>query len=259
MTVVREDVTSLYMQIAATLRDEMERGVYEPTGRLPSESELGERFGVSRVTVRLAIGCLANAGLVERKQGKGTFARRRRLRHRLDVLGGFHHSLTRQGVPVQMELLRLDECAVPPGLREAFAPDVVSCVYLERLHRVDGEPVALAQTCMLPETRTVSREQAATLPSYEMIELLPGWRIADADMSVTAVGAPADVAVWLDVREGAPLLLMRRASRLEDGRTCEATVFHIRPERYEFVVSAGDAGGFSVRRGRGAKFAQGTT
>ena len=64
MTLVREDATSLYAQIAATLRDEMDRGVYEPTGRLPSENELGERFSVSRVTVRLAVGCLADEGLV---------------------------------------------------------------------------------------------------------------------------------------------------------------------------------------------------
>ena len=239
MTLAREDATSLYVQIAATLRDEMERGVYEPTGRLPSESELGKRFSVSRVTVRLAIGCLADEGLVERKQGKGTFATRPRLRHRLDALRGFYDSLTRQGVSVRMELLRFEECEVPPSLRKAFSADVVSCVYLERLHRVDGEPVALAQTWMLPEARTISREQAATVPSYEMIELLPGWRIADADLSVTAVGAPANVAPWLDVGEGTPLLLMRRTSRLEGGRTCEATVFHIRPERYEFVVNSG--------------------
>ncbi|MBN3725317.1 GntR family transcriptional regulator [Burkholderia sp. Ac-20379] len=242
MTLIREDATALYQQIAATLRDEMERGVYEPTGRLPSETELGARFGVSRVTVRLAIGSLDEAGLVERKQGKGTFATKRRLRHRLDVLRGFYDSLARQGVTVKMELLRLDECEVPPGLREAFTANVERCVYLERLHRVDDEPVALAQTCLLPEASVTSRAEAETLPSYEMIERVAGWRIADAEMTVTAVAAQRGVAEHLGVAAGAPLLVMRRTTRLDDGRVCESTVFHIRPERYEFVVTSGVEG-----------------
>lgn len=82
MTLVRDDATSLYEQIATTLRDEIEQGVYEPTGKLPSEAQLSERFQVSRVTVRLALDRLADARIVERKQGKGTFAAKQRLRHR---------------------------------------------------------------------------------------------------------------------------------------------------------------------------------
>ena len=36
MTLLRDDATSLYEQIATTLRDEIEQGAYEPTGKLPS-------------------------------------------------------------------------------------------------------------------------------------------------------------------------------------------------------------------------------
>lgn len=239
MTLVREDVTSLYEQIATTLRHEIGQGVYGPTGKLPSEAELSERFGVSRVTVRLALGRLVDARVVERKQGKGTFVKQARLQHRLDVLRGFYDSLAAQGARASMELLRMEECAVPPGLRETFTGDVTRCVYLERLHRVDGAPVALAQTCMLPEASIISREEARALPSYEMLEKLPGWHIVDADMSVTAVAAASDIAAYLEVPARAPLLVLRRTSRLVDGRTCEATVFHIRPERFDLVVRSG--------------------
>ncbi|MGU7774731.1 GntR family transcriptional regulator [Burkholderia sp. MR1-5-21] len=239
MSLVRDDATSLYEQLAATLRDEIERGVYEPSGKLPSEAELSERFTVSRVTVRLALGRLADAGIVERKQGKGTFAAKQRLRHRLDVLRGFYDSIAGQGARARMELLRMEACDVPPGLRHAFAADVMRCIYLERLHWVDDAPVALAQTCLLPEAGAISRAQAASLPTYEMLERLLGWRITDADMSVTAVGAPDDVAARLRVAAHAPLLVLRRTSRLADGRTCESTVFHIRPERFDLVVTSG--------------------
>jgi GntR family transcriptional regulator len=238
MTLVRENMTSLYAQIAKTLRGEIERGSYEPSGKLPSEAELSKRFAVSRVTVRLAIGKLADEKLVERKQGKGTFASAKRLQHRLDVLQGFYDALSGQGVAARMALLHLEECEVPQALQHVFAADVATCVYLERLHSVDGEPVALAQTYMLPEARHISRELAARIPSYEMLESLPGWHIERADMSITASAASAAIARVLGVSKSAALLVMKRSSYLTDGRVCESTVFHIRPEHYEFVVSS---------------------
>ncbi|HHX4055093.1 MAG: GntR family transcriptional regulator [Burkholderia contaminans] len=239
MTLVRDDATSLYEQIATTLRDEIEQGVYEPTGKLPSEAQLSERFQVSRVTVRLALDRLADARIVERKQGKGTFAAKQRLRHRLDVLRGLHDSIAGQGARARMELLRMETCDVPPGLRQVFAADVTRCIYLERLHWVDDEPIALAQTCLLPEASDVAYAQADSMPTYELLEQLLGWRIADADMSVTAVAAPDDIAALLTTGKLAPLLVLRRTSRLADGRTCESTLFHIRPERFDLVVRSG--------------------
>ena len=236
MTLQRENATSLYEQIATALRQEIQQGRFAPTGKLPSEAELSDRFAVSRVTVRLALGRLVDERVVESKQGKGTFVKQQRLRHRLDVLRGFYDSLAQQGARAGMELLRMEECDVPPGLQETFGIEVARCLYLERLHCVDGAPVALAQTCMLPEARVISREQAQVLPSYEMLERLPGWHIVDADLSVTAVAAASDIAACLKVPPQSPLLVLRRTSRLTDGRACEATVFHIRPERFELVV-----------------------
>lgn len=142
MSLVRENVTSLYDQIAGTLRGEIENGSFEPSGKLPSEAELSERFGVSRVTVRLAIGKLADEKLVERKQGKGTFASGKRMQHRLDVLRGFYDSLARQGTEPQMRLLRMQPGKkLPADMAGVFANEVKTAVYLERLHSVDGVSV----------------------------------------------------------------------------------------------------------------------
>ena len=238
MPLVRENMTSLYEQIATTLRGEIERGRFEPSGKLPSEAELSERFAVSRVTVRLAIGKLATEKLVERKQGKGTFVATKRLRHPLDVLRGFYDSLARQGAAPRMTLLQMEERAVPEFLEGLFAADVESCIYIERLHSIDDQPIALAQTYMLPEARVISRDQAAGTPSYEMLESLEGWHIERAEMSITAVAASAGIARKLGIAEAAPLLVMKRTTSLTDGRICESTVFLIRPEQYEFVVNS---------------------
>lgn len=62
----------LYQRIARTLQTEIARGIYHAGSQLPSESELMRRFGVSRHTVRAAIGRLQEAGLVKSHHGLGT-------------------------------------------------------------------------------------------------------------------------------------------------------------------------------------------
>jgi transcriptional regulator, GntR family len=60
-----------YEEIARFLRAEIASA--SPGTRLPSESELCERFGVSRMTARAALQILDNEGLIVRRRGQGTF------------------------------------------------------------------------------------------------------------------------------------------------------------------------------------------
>src|SRR5579863_1888906 len=63
----------LYHQLKQIVRSEIERGMYKPGDRLPSEPELIQRYGVSRITVRQALTELENEGVVVRRHGKGTY------------------------------------------------------------------------------------------------------------------------------------------------------------------------------------------
>ena len=65
----------MYQQIVDTLRSEILRGKYHASGNLGTHKELAERFGVSMITIRKAMQLLAEEGLVDIKQGKGTFVR----------------------------------------------------------------------------------------------------------------------------------------------------------------------------------------
>lgn len=62
-------------QISRVLLEEIASGKYAPSGRLPSEAQLVERFGVSRPTAARAVRDLQDQGLVERRVGSGTFVR----------------------------------------------------------------------------------------------------------------------------------------------------------------------------------------
>lgn len=68
----------LYEQLMINIKDEMDKGVYKAGDRIPNEAELCDLYSVSRITVRRAIQELVEEGLLERKQGKGTFVSRKK-------------------------------------------------------------------------------------------------------------------------------------------------------------------------------------
>ena len=75
--------------LADRLRDELLEEItssqLQPGTKLPTEGELSKRFGVSRATVREAVGGLVEAGYVTRRRGSGSYvAERRRMPHGLD-------------------------------------------------------------------------------------------------------------------------------------------------------------------------------
>ena len=64
-----------YVQIQNYILQKIESGEYAAGDKIPSETELARQFDVSRLTVNTAVKELANSGIVERVQGKGTFVR----------------------------------------------------------------------------------------------------------------------------------------------------------------------------------------
>ncbi|GAA5127289.1 GntR family transcriptional regulator [Haloechinothrix salitolerans] len=75
--------TPAYRQVAADLRDRINRGDLPAGARLPSEYELAEQHGVSRPTVREAFALLRSEGLVRSERGRGYFVRDQRTVQRL--------------------------------------------------------------------------------------------------------------------------------------------------------------------------------
>lgn len=65
--------TSLISQVTDQLRERIRDGRWEVGDRIPTEPELVEQFGTGRNTVREAVQSLVHAGVLERRQGSGTF------------------------------------------------------------------------------------------------------------------------------------------------------------------------------------------
>lgn len=108
--------------------------------QLPTELQLGERLGVSRITVRRAMGDLERAGIVERVQGRGTWIRHLPY-NPAELINplGFHAQMTPQGYAVTSHVVDYRTVTAGRDTAARLGIDVTTRVFLlQRLRYLDG-------------------------------------------------------------------------------------------------------------------------
>jgi GntR family transcriptional regulator len=104
----RSSFVPLYYQLQELLKEAIESGVWLPDDLLPSEPELAESFGISRVVVRQALAILEDDRQVVRIQGKGTYVARPKLDYRAGGLARLLESTRSDDITVQVLDKRAD-------------------------------------------------------------------------------------------------------------------------------------------------------
>jgi GntR family transcriptional regulator len=206
----------------------------EPHASMPSDAQLCEEFGVSRMTARGAVQRLVHDGLVYRVPGRGTFVAPGRANRTASRILSFTDEMRRSGrTPRSRVVERLVRAATADERRRL---DTAEVLVLRRVREADGEPVAL-ETALFPAER-VTPLLDADLETVSLFETL-----ADADLVptagravLTAEAASAEDARLLGVRKGSPLLVERRLISDQDDAPLELTESRYVPDRYDIDV-----------------------
>jgi GntR family transcriptional regulator len=126
------------------LRERIRAGEWQPGDPIPSERELSERYGISRMTARQAVAELVTERLLYREQGRGTFVIRPTIRQQLLRLTGFSEDMRvrqqRPGARVLAAEMTPADAETAGHLRINVGRPIVR---LRRLRLADGEPLAL--------------------------------------------------------------------------------------------------------------------
>ena len=226
-------------QLAELLKAQIVQQRLPRGGRLPSERELIDRSGLSRVTVRAAVGLLERQGWLVRRQGLGTFVADPVKQELASGVRTITEVLLSSGVTPQVDVLSQRTGSAPQRIAETLGRSEVLCV--RRLFRVGDEPLALV-TAYLPAglgqaVEPLLSSGATTETTYTMWEQRLGVQIARATHEIHAAAASGDVAEALGLAVGSPVLVLERTSYTDDDKPLEVVVFHYRPERYTFSVT----------------------
>lgn len=234
----REAPIPLYYQIRTKLLEAIENGQLKPGDRVPSERELTEAYGVSRMTARQAVAELETLGYLQRVQGKGTFVSSPKLDQPLAGLTSFSEEMRRRGLEPGALVLSAEQ--VPAGRRvgQVLGRGETAPVFrLERLRLADGQPMAV-------ETAYVPVELCPDMLSrhfehqslYKILREQYGIGLVQATQRLEAVAADAYEADLLGVHVGTPLLMLERISRNEAGEPVEFVRSLYRGDRYRFTT-----------------------
>lgn len=226
----------IYVQIM----EDLERRIaseYAPGDALPSETELATTYGLSRLTVREALGVLVRRGLIVTRKGIGSFVAAPA--HRYPIAAGREASLTRamreRGIAVRSQLISAeleDDRAVRARLGRA------PVIRFQTLRRVDGTPWSLTRTWISePTFPGIAQAWDGSSSLCETLLERYGARTVRADRAFSAV--PADVAAseWLLVPLAAPVLRVTGLNVIDPGGAPAALVEHQFPgDRVEFMT-----------------------
>ena len=230
---MKDTNTPLYLQIAKSIRRQIDDGEIASGEALPSERHLCEMTGASRVTIRKAVDQLIDEGLLRRKQGSGTFVSER-IEMPATYLGGFtDDALARGEDPGSIWLMRN---YANPTREEAEKLKISMSSTVARLGRVrlsGGEPLAIEHAIIAKSHLPPIEEIGDSL--YEALESR-GNRPKQGRQKVRASLASPTEAGLLSIQENSEVLRIERVTWLDDGTVVEFTRSAYRGDRYEFVT-----------------------
>lgn len=203
--------TALHRQIFLVLRDEISRGLFVD-GALPNEETLCERFGVSRITVRRALGDLAALGLVERRHGRGTFVRGAALQPRPAPSLSVIDSLRRTATETVVRVVEVVQTVPPADVARLLAlPAGEKAVHALRVRsNRKGEPAMLTDVWVPSAIGRRATEAALKKKALYEILMAQGVAFGRVVQEITAVVADPQRAALLRTEVGAPLLKLVR-------------------------------------------------
>lgn len=224
---------AVFRQIADALREAIDKGRFREGDKLPSETELVDHFGVSRMTVRNSLSLLQQEGLAVSEHGKGVFVRPRppvrRLasdrfarRHRDQGKAAFTVEAEAAGSRPEVDNLEVKEERPSPDISARLgSPRKV--LARRRRYLLDGRPVEFATSYLpldLARNTPIAQPNPGPGGIYARLEEM-GHRLDHFDEEIRArMPSPTEVRT-LQLASGVPVIHLVRTAYDSEGRAVE--------------------------------------
>ena len=209
------------MSIRAKLLEEMRNGIFSQCDKLPRETLLSEKLGISRTQLRDVLGALEQEGYVTRRLGIGTLINRHVLsvKSRMDIEAEILDIIRNNGYEPEVVFLDAKEEDAQEEIAEKLGISKGSpIIRVRKLCLADGKPALYFEDML--DAGLVKEEYSKEDFKYPIFRFLEEKCNTKAYMDLTqlkAVLADADTAKILDVPQGTPLLHMDEVDYDIDG------------------------------------------
>ncbi|MGL4800064.1 MAG: GntR family transcriptional regulator [Cellulosilyticaceae bacterium] len=229
---------TLKEQLIAIIEKDIQEGIYKEGELLPREIDYEEKYGVSRITVRGAIGDLEHRGYVERIKGKGTIVLGYKRSEPLLKIEGFTDEMKAKGIvpttqSASMSLMKADEdCAKALGIDKGMP------VYeLVRVRCINDIPVVRFKTYMKWQMNLSLDADNYYGSLYAYLREHHQVDVTKITQRITADLADETLAAELNCNKKGPMLLLKRTGYDQHGEVFEYTEGHYVASRYEYYMA----------------------
>lgn len=234
----------LYDLIEQNFRELVTSGRLRSGNAIPSEWELADSYGVSRLTVRRALDDLSRQGWLERRHGVGTFVTNPTVTQIAPSKLSFTEQMRAIGRKPSSRLVHIQVIHALANLAARLKlQEGDPIIEIVRVRLADGEPVLL-ETTYLSQTRFPGLEQAEELAHASLYEML-GSRyqtyVASMDQILEPVLLSKSEAKYLETQAGTPAIKSEVLALTGEGDPIEYTSSVTRGDKCKFF--------FSFRRG----------
>jgi len=204
----------LYYQLTEELRENIENGEWPPNSLIPSETELCEKYKVSRGTVRQALSQLVQEGLLYRKQGKGTFVAEPKITQQLNRFYSFAQDMREKGLRPSSLLLQKEKILPDSYIKNILGLKEEEMVYkIMRLRLADEEPLILETSYLVEELfPDLDKEDVEKVSLYDIILKKYRIKITRAKETFEPILIDEFEAKKLKIPVGSPALLVKRVT-----------------------------------------------
>lgn len=215
-----------YLQLKELIIGQISAGELRPRDRVPSENELVDATGVSRMTANRALRELNDEGYVERIAGVGTFVSDfKAVSHVLEVRN-IADEIERRGHSHAAEVLVQEKIVAGPGSAAALQIDQGAEVYhLVLVHRENAIPIQVEHRYVLMEfaPECLAQDFSAITPSAYLSAISP---LQEAEQVVRAVMPDDDIKESLEMGDEEPCLVVSRRTWAHGRPVSFARLYH---------------------------------
>jgi len=237
------DPLPMYSKIAWLLRGKIQSGQYESGQQLPTDKELSQAFGVSRITIRHALSLLQKDGLIARFRGRGTFVTDNSTFSKnfipanlLDIVQALEPSVIKS---IEIEKLKVSDTRIARDIINFFelsGDDIVARV--QRIVWEKSTPISLREAFLMPDVaRHITKKGLYRTKSIvKLLKEKTDLVIGKSEMYFEAVGLDADVAELLHCQSLNPAIRVQVFFRLDSGEPFELLNAFMRSEYFRYKV-----------------------
>jgi GntR family transcriptional regulator len=227
----------LYKQLQDTILESIQSGILKPGDKLPTELELSKNNNVSRVTVRAALDSLTSEGYLVRIPGKGTFISKEKLIKNVAETMGFSDTCRLQNkVPGAKVIKCVIEDATITDQQYLDLKPGDKIINIERIRYADDVPISVEYSRFPSSYSYLLQEDLNSTSMYEILKSKYGIIFGVSRKYIDLEYASFDVATYLNIEEGHPLLCIKSTVCSADGQKIHRSKQLILGDKFQLIV-----------------------